>query len=239
MRLARTLFCSAVAVVSACHKDAPPASQSMTAKGPFEGTVVVRYEDPAKPAVDLTYEIKGHKLRVALPEATNAGKKGFVLFDTDTKKAVLVLDDRKVYVGIDLAAANVASAMLPTIDGSTRVEKAATTEVVAGYQCQDWAIATDTTKIDLCVAADVPWFAFGSASPSQSSALNELATGRNFPLRVITSDASGATKKKMEAKTITPGPIADDRFAPPPDYREVDMKEILTPAIMSAMPIHS
>ena len=82
---------------------------------PFEGIVTVKYEDPAKPVTTLTYEMKGTKFRVNLPEATNQGKKGFVLFDTEGKKTQLVLDDRKVFVSIDLGSANVANATPPAI----------------------------------------------------------------------------------------------------------------------------
>src|SRR5690349_10621102 len=117
MQLARTTFVLvAVTLVLSClvscKKDAPQ-GQSMTANGPFEGTVTFKIEDPAKPVATLVFEMKGTKLRANLPQETNQGKKGFVLYDTATKKTMLVLDDQKVFVAIDLGSANVANAFMP------------------------------------------------------------------------------------------------------------------------------
>ena len=240
MQLVRaTVALTAATLFFGCHKDAPP-GQSMITSGPFEGIVTVKYEDPAKPVTILTYEIKGTKFRVNLPEATNQGKKGFVLFDTNGKKTQLVLDDRQVFVTIDLGSANVAGAILPKLDPSAKLDQGGKIENVAGYDCEDWTITSESGKSELCVVKGVPWFSFGSgpASAEQPAWMGEITSGKYFPLRVITTDKDGAQKRKMEATKIERTPVPDSRLQTPPDYREVDMKELLMPAAMSAVPIH-
>ena len=240
MQLVRAIFAltGATLLLPGCHKDAPP-GQSMIANGPFEGIVTVKYEDPAKPVTVLTYEMKGTKFRVNLPEATNQGKKGFVLFDTQGKKTELVLDDRKVFVTIDLGSANVAGAIMPKLDPNTKLDQGGKIENVAGYDCEDWTITSDSGKSELCVVKGVPWFSFGGpASGDQPAWMGEITSGKYFPLRVITSDKEGAQKKKMEATKIERTPVPDSRLQVPPDYHEVDMQELLMPAAMSAIPIH-
>ena len=240
MQLVRTAFALLAATwLFGCHKDAPQ-GQSMTTPGPFEGMVIVKYEDPAKPVTTLTYEIKGSKFRVNLPEETNQGKKGCVLFDATSKKTLLVLDDRKVFVTIDLASANVAGAIMPKLDTNAKLDQGGKIETVAGYDCEEWTITTDTGKSELCVVKGVPWFSFGSgpSGAGEPAWIGEITAGKYFPLRVITRDKDGAQKRKMEATKIERTSVADSRLEAPPDYHEVDMKELLMPAAMSAVPLH-
>ena len=241
MQLVRaTLALLAATLFSACHHKEAPAGQSMIASGPFEGIVTVKYEDPAKPTAMLTYEMKGKKFRVNLPEATNQGKKGFVLFDSESKRTQLVLDDRKVFVSIDLGSANVTGAIMPKLDPTAKLDQGGKIENVAGYDCEDWTITSDNGKSDLCVVRGVPWFSFGSgaATAEQPAWIGEITSGKYFPLRVVSSDKDGAQKKRMEAIKIERTNVPDSRLETPPDYREVDMQELLMPAAMSAVPLH-
>ncbi|MGH7330437.1 MAG: DUF4412 domain-containing protein, partial [Polyangiaceae bacterium] len=107
-------------------------------------------------------------------------------------------------------------------------------------ECEDWTITSDSGKSELCVVKGVPWFSFGSgpASADEPSWIAQITTGKYFPLRVVTSDKSGAQKKKMEAIKIERTSVADARLQAPADYHEVSMQELLMPAAMSAVPLH-
>jgi hypothetical protein len=62
------------------------------------------------------------------------------------------------------------------------------------------------------------------ASASQGGKWEQLLKGTgNFPLRVISSDASGKEVFRLEATKITPGALPDSEFAPPEDYRPLSI----------------
>ncbi|HEX7667812.1 MAG TPA: DUF4412 domain-containing protein [Polyangiaceae bacterium] len=195
---------------------------------PFEGTITLRLDDPGKAPDEVVYEIKGDKFRVALPPQTNGGRQGYIVFDSGTKQAILALDDRKTWTTVDLSKGGIGAPALPSLGtASPSPDLVGKHEVVAGYRCEAWGFAGDEANTSICVVKGVPWFTVPNAAPN-SPVMKDLASGKMFPLRMVVKSKDGVVRRKMEATKIEPGPIAEGRMSVPPDYRKIDIAEMMS-----------
>ncbi|MEO8798615.1 MAG: DUF4412 domain-containing protein [Polyangiaceae bacterium] len=195
---------------------------------PFEGTITLRLDDPGNAPSEVVYEIKGDKFRVELPPQTNGGRQGYIVFDSATKQAILALDDRKTWTTVDLSKGGIGAPSLPSLaNASQGPDFVGKHEVVAGYQCEEWGFAGDTANTSICVVKGIPWFTVPNAVPN-SPVMKGLASGKMFPLRLIVKSKDGSLRRKMEATNIERGVIAPARLSVPPDYRRVDIAEMMS-----------
>lgn len=185
---------------------------------------------------------------------------GAVLFDLTTKKGYVLMAPQKMAMVLDFekmksmpkgspvpglpgnhGAANAPPAQPP------KVEKTGKKDSVAGYSCELWNITSEGHKAEACVAEGITWIDLGDLGmTSPAVGLAAVATEANrFPLRVVSYDAKGAEEMRMEVVKVDKKKLDDARFVVPPDYRVVDMAQMMTglgnlPAIPThAVPTHA
>src|SRR4029077_16168665 len=129
-----------------------------------------------------------------------------------TKKMMTVMDDQKTVMVMDMSAVGGASGIAAQAQKSV-VDKTGKTDTVAGYTCDVWKVTeTNGGKVDLCVAQGIE---FPRMMGLESAAwMGEL--GGSFPLRAVTTDASGKEKGRMEVTKIDKKSIDDAQFTIPP-----------------------
>jgi hypothetical protein len=110
-----------------------------------------------------------------------------------------------------------------------KIDKTGKKDVVAGYSCEIWNITSEGKKMEACVAEGLTWIDLtdlGVSSPEL--AVGAVATEANrFPMRVISFDAKGAEETRMEVTKVDKKKLDDARFVVPPDYRVVDMAQMM------------
>jgi hypothetical protein len=212
----------------------------------FEGEVglQVKSATQTQPIPPITLQVKGSKLRFDVPEGVKGpgmGKKMHVVIDAPAKKLSAVIDDQKQVVTLDLdkLSEQFKGMMPPGAAGETKpaepavppkVTKTGQMSVVAGYKCEDWDIVSPKgERAKICVASEgASWFQVPSIGlPADHAWAKELFDGQHLPLRFIGFDAAGTEETRLEVTRLDRKPIADDVFAIPPDYKIVELSELL------------
>lgn len=215
--------------------------------GDFEGeisaTITTKGKAQSGAPQAVVFGIKKPKYRIDINETTarttarpELGQGGTVLVDPPTKKGYMLVHPQKMAMVLDFEKMKTMPKLpgMPNAPKGTptaapsqppKVDKTGKKDVVAGYSCEVWNIASDGHKAEVCVADGITWIDLGDlgwSSPELTAAA--VVTGANhFPLRVITFDATGAEETRMEATKIEKKKLDDARFAVPADYRVVDM----------------
>jgi hypothetical protein len=190
--------------------------------GPFEGEITMSITDPAKPPKTITYDVKGTKLRFDSPAEAGPMSGGYAIFDTQAKKMTMVDDAKKTAMVMDVGAMGTNPAA-PTGPKPT-VEKTGKSDTVAGYSCDIIKVTeANGDKADVCVAKGISFPAMGGRhSAGWMSSLED-----SFPLRAITTDASGKEKSHMEVTKVDKKSIDDARFQVPAGYQTVSMEDMM------------
>jgi hypothetical protein len=200
---------------------APPATGSTFGSG-FEGDIAMHLTTSHGPE-DATFVTKGGKLRVDAP-ARN-GDVAHLVFDPAANRTMVILDAQKMYMDLDKAA--FASAGARTALPETTIAKTGKHETIAGTDCEDWTASEANGKhVALCVAHGLGFFDFQSMAPGgapTSAWAEELRMQQYFPLRAVSTDASGKETLRMEVTKIEKKPVDDALFAPPAGYRPFTM----------------
>ena len=185
--------------------------------GIFEGELTVDLThkgDAAKRT--MVYAVKGDKFRMDMPKGDHGGDAGYMLFDNGAKKMFIVSDVRKSAVAVDTTKAKADAANAAKAD-PPKVTRTGKMDTVAGYECEIWKIEQKEKKTDACMADGLSWFSAGGDSDSWLS-----DTSGRFPLRVVTSDATGAEVTRMEVTKIEKKTEDAARFEVPAGYQVVD-----------------
>jgi len=214
----------------------------------FEGEIdaVVKKSGPAAVPMAVGALIKSGKFRFDIPEklseggaARMLGPKAYAIFDSGAKKLSVVSDARKQAIVIDM---NKSAEQIKSLGGRpgepggapqgppTKVTKTGKLETVAGYQCEDWDIASDHHEGTVCVAHEgISWFSLPAAViPSERAWMLELMDGKHFPLRFVAYAKDGATEEsRVEITKIDKKTLLASAFEYPPDYRVVDLDQML------------
>jgi Domain of unknown function (DUF4412) len=220
----------------------------------FEGELGARFVDAKGKTVDVVAELKGDRVRIAIPAAlSEMGKAvdmadGYVLLQSKDKRAYLVSDLKKkaIVVDIDKAAAQakqfgggagrtpsptaVPSAVPETVS-RTKIVRTGKKDKVAGFECEEWEVTDESKpqfKANACIANQAAsWLVLPTkALPDRVAFAAELLDGKHFPLRAIVTEG-GAQSMRVEVTKIEKKSLSDARFEVPADYQIVD--------VMSAM----
>ena len=201
---------------------------SFVTGSPFEGEITMNMTDAGKPPHTITYTVKGKKMRFDVPGRGAEGD-SYAIFDGDSKKMITVTESKKMAFEMDMnnpgmpgmgagAAMNAAAATKPN------VEKTGKQDTVAGYSCEIWKItANDGEKSDVCVAKGIAFPSPGRQAPAWAAELG----GDFFPLRVVTNDATGKEKSRMEVTKIDKKTVDDAKMQVPPGYKTMNMGDMM------------
>lgn len=215
--------------------------------GTFEGEITMAVSGSTagtSAPKQMVFGIKSPKVRLdttggpAGPAGPAGGDGAAFIIDPPAKKGYMLIASQKKAMVIDFDKAKQAAAGLPGGKGGAvpappseppKIEKTGKTDVVAGYECEEWKITSKTSRVDMCVAEGIRWLDLGDlgmGSPEVTLAAAATNADR-FPLRVIGYDAKGAQTSRMEATKIEKKTLDAARFAVPPDYQIIDMAALM------------
>jgi hypothetical protein len=222
----------------------------------FEGEIDVtaKGDKGSDKPVALALMVKSGKIRVDIPEelakqggpmAANA--KGYGIFDSAAKKIYVVLDSSKQVIVVDLNKIGDEfkgmtppgrpdhgnATPKPPTEAPPKVTKTGKYDLVAGYKCENWDVATDHREATICVAEQgFSWLSLPMGAlngvPTEHLWMAELLDGKHFPLRFVGYEKDGTTESgrvevtKLDSKTL---PAAD--FTYPPNYTTIDLDQML------------
>jgi hypothetical protein len=210
----------------------------------FEGEISMNLTSKTKPtpATQIVFGMKKPKYRldtVATGQPGQAPAAGTLIIDLPTKKGYALSHPQKTAMVIDFEKMKKMKGQIPGLPGAPKgttvpstppkIEKTGKKDVVAGYTCELWIVTSEGKKADLCVAEGITWIDvsdLGLSSPEMTLAAVTTEANR-FPLRVTSYDAKGAEEMRMEATKIDKKKLDDARFVVPPDYRVIDMSNLM------------
>jgi uncharacterized protein DUF4412 len=199
------------------------ATAPLAAQG-FEGTIVMQMANAGTAApIQLTYVLKGEKTAVifSMNEGAMAGKQMRVISDTRTqKKTMLVPMDgmgaskgMMMTMDMDKIAAEAPKGPPPDI------KDLGTSETIAGFRCENYAITQKTETTTVCISRDLGTFAYPSNPMSKGappSWLRVFGDKPGFPMKVTTSDGKGT----MQVVSVKKGSVPADAFTIPDGYMD-------------------
>ena len=222
----------------------------------FEGKVSMKMTSGRDKPMDITYNIKGDKVRMETP-----GQKGVggMIMDTSKREMTIIMDEQKTYMVMGLPQG--AKDAIEKREQEVMLEKTNETEKILGYTATKY-ILTDksNTETELWLAEGLGTFmgfsnrnpmgrGRGPAAPAWERALE----GKDlFPLRVvghekgaINSKGKGDEKSKkakggggetfrMEVTAIDKTSLPDSLFVPPAGYQKFDMGSMMKGMIPGA-----
>lgn len=210
----------------------------------FEGKVTFRMTSGRDKPVDMTYNIKGDKIRMEM-----AGQKdvGGMIMDTSKREMTIIMDEQKSYMVMALPQS--AADAIAKQNEEVKLEKTNETEKILGYTATKY-ISTEKngTETELWLAEGLGTFAsftnqnpMGRGRGAAPKAWERALEGKElFPLRVVGRDkgSSRADKGKsadkakakggnetfrMEVTAIDKKSLPDTLFNPPAGYQKFDM----------------
>ena len=212
----------------------------------FEGKVTFRMTSGRDKPVEMTYKIKGDKIRMEMPEQKGMGG---MIMDTTKREMTMIMDEQKTYMVMALPQSAV-DAMAKRED-ELKLEKTNETEKILGYTATKY-ILTEKNGAETEL-----WLAEGLGTFMGMTQQNPMARGRGpapkaweralegkdlFPLRVVGREKGGTPRAdkgksgdkakskgggnesfRMEVTAIDKTSLPDSMFAPPAGYQKFDM----------------
>ncbi len=235
------------------NSTALPASATSSGGGDFEGLITMKMETEVQKGMEMTYFLKGRHTRIETNVPSTPEAHAVMLCDLEGAKITTLMPSKKMYMTMDLKETaegmkEAAKEMKKSRDEEEetkfpKLTETAKQETIAGYACQHWLMG-DQQNLDMCVAKGLGYFGLGGQGGEGLAALKNLAfspkllaeaathpewvkflEGGAFPLK-ITALEDGKVKMNMEATRIERKPLDDSLFAVPPDYKELNMRNL-------------
>jgi hypothetical protein len=213
----------------------------------FEGKVSFKMTSGRDKPMEMTYNIKGDKIRMETPAQKGMGG---MIMDTSKREMTMIMDEQKSYMVMALPQAAVDA--IAKRDDEVKLEKTSETEKILGYTATKY-ILTDKSnaETELWLAEGLGTFmgfnknpmGRGRGSAAASPAWERALEGKElFPLRVISYEKGNQRSEKgkssekskgksagtnesfrMEVTAIDKTPLPDSLFNPPAGYQKFDM----------------
>jgi hypothetical protein len=200
---------------------------AVSAADTFEGRVHMEITSGKKDPQAIDYAIKDGKLRCDMPpdSARRGGGMGGMIFDFKNQEMIILMEHggQKNFIRRSLAqtiASASAKAQGEHPAGSAPVATGRT-EMIAGYLATEYKITGEKgDSYELWLAKGLGTFMLPSAQGpmggrgAPSPEWEQMARdGGFFPLRVVTRDAGGVERSRMEVTKIDKTPLPDSLFS--------------------------
>lgn len=215
------------------------AAQSVNA---FEGKVSLAITASRGETQNLDYSFKGQKVRM---DVNAQGHPMAIITDLEKMETIIPIPQMQKYMVMPIKQ-QVDSAMKESGAGNTAdVEVTGKTETILGYKCNQIIVKDKDkgTTTEVWAAEGLGAFTGmgqggnpmagmfggggGARRPANAAKWEEALKGKGgFPLRVISTDASGKQAFKMEATKIDTSSIPDSQFNPPAGYERFEMPDM-------------
>lgn len=204
----------------------------IAAAAPFEGRVTFKMTPAGGVSQELRFAVKNGRSRVEIP---NQQGMGALILDPAKREQIVMLEQQRMYMVMATPEVTTHGDAAKN-DEAVTLTKTGETEKILGHTAEKY-LAThkdETTELWLAegLGSFVPFaggnpMAGGRAGrgvPPQPKAWEKaLAEKGAFPLRVVTRDANKRETFRLEATTVEAQSLPDTLFAPPADYRKLDM----------------
>lgn len=216
----------------------------------FEGKVTMKMTSGKNQTQDITYSVKGDKIRMEMP--AQKGAAGSMIMDTTKKEMIMMMDEQKMYMVMSMAGALEAAEKK---SDDVKLEKTDETEKILGYTATKYILTEKNTETEMWLAEGLGTFmGFSNRNPmggrgrgqSAPAGWERALEGKDlFPLRVVGREGGGSSKGKgaekskdgkgggkeragnesfrMEVTAIDKASLPDSLFSPPAGYQKFDM----------------
>ena len=198
----------------------------------FEGTVRMKITGPRGGTHELTQHLKDGLVRsdVEMGDRTLS-----MILDTKKHEMTVLMPQQQMYM-VHAMPGTAAPADHKAAPSDETLEKTGETEKILGYTCTKYVVKDphQNTTTDIWLTDQLGNFmGLGSgpgpmgmgrrAGPPRAAWETALAGKDAFPLRVVTHDANGEEKFRLEATEVKRESQPDSLFTPPADFRKFDM----------------
>jgi len=202
----------------------------------FEGKVSMTAADDRGQSHSITYEIKGTSMRVDVE-----GGQGAMIMDLGKRQMIIIMHQQHMYMVRPMPEAQAhpsqggdaepgAARDIPDAHFTGKSEK------ILGYTCDQFVVKDGDKTTEVWLAQGLGTFMglgaggggpFGRGRSEVAAKWEQVFKGHvGFPMRVITRDASGREKGRMEVTKVDTGGVSDADFMPPEGYRQFQMPNI-------------
>lgn len=209
------------------------ATPAVLSAATFEGTVRMKITGPRNGAHELTQHIKDGLVR---SDVEMGGRTMSMIMDTQKHEMTILMPQQRMYMVHELPTPGAQPEHNHQPPDDATLEKTGETEKILGYTCTKYVVKEprQNTTTDLWLTDELGNFTgLGSgpgpmsmgrrAGPPRAAWEKALAGKDAFPLRVVTHDANGEEKFRLEATEVKRESQPDSLFTPPADFRKFDM----------------
>lgn len=191
----------------------------------FEGKVSFKLTAPREKPQEMTYSVKGNKLRM---EVGGQKESAGMIMDMTKKEMITIMDSEKMYMVMPIPDEE---APKGGKQEEVKLEKTGQKEKILGYTAEKYISTSNGEKTELWLAEGIGAFAgmggqgnMGKRKGSASAAWEKALAGKDlFPLRVVNLDKGGKEIFRMETTAINKQSLPDSLFSPPAGYQKFDM----------------
>lgn len=190
---------------------------SLYALGSFEGQVDYKMTTRKGENVDMSYLLKGKRIRI---NTSMKGHDGAMIMDLSTRKMMMLMPEQKKYTETEIRNPKGKSGK-----PEGKISKTGKTEVILGRKCEEWLYEGKTGQSSIWAVSGMGNFmAMGGRPGDSSNAWAEAVKSKGlFPLRMTYTDKSGNTEMTMEATKIDEKSLDAALFEVPAGYEKIEM----------------
>ncbi len=189
---------------------------------------------PGTGDMDVTYYLKNGQMamEMTLPAGSQmAGQKLRMLYSDGARQMTMLIPMSADMMGRMGGMGNGTKGIKMMLDvstimadsmGTATVNKLGTSETIAGYSCDDFAVKTDNQTTTVCVTQELGRFVYpamnmGRGRTNAPPAWTAIFGKQGFPLKLKMPDKQGT----MEVTGVEKGSVPDSVFTVPSDYMDM------------------
>lgn len=189
------------------------------AQSSFEGRIKLQItEDGEKQLLD--YIVKGNKFRMELKDVEEVGA---MIFDTQSKKMMIVMPEQKMYMEMPFDISEEESYFEDeTFEG--KITMTGEKKVIKGYECEKWIVEDEGYTTESWVTDKLGGFMFmdnpmGGTGSDWKSKLN----AKNFFPMQVNVYKSGKLVNSIEVVDVQPQKLDNSLFSAPSGFQKFEL----------------
>ena len=192
----------------------------------FEGTVAMSMSDGRNGSHEISYSIKGSKIRTEMQG--KAGQNTAAILDLDQQQIIVLMPAQSMYMVMPMKQ-TIDKVTSDNISNDTTLENTGITKEILGYECTKYLAKSSDGVTEIWATDQLGTFmGLGSlqnpmARGKSKAAWEEAIDGKNFfPLLVIT-EGKGNGQFTLTTTAIEAKSLPQSLFVAPEGYRKFDM----------------
>lgn len=189
------------------------------AQAPFEGKVKIEVSEEGKKHL-IDYMVKGQLFRIEMKDLAEAGA---MIFDSQSKKMLIVMPEQKMYMEMPLDYSDVES-YFDDESYENKIKMTGEKKTIHGYECEKWIVEDDGNTAEAWVTDELGGFMLmGNPMGENGSDWKSKLNAQNyFPMQVNIFKA-GKLINTVEVVDIKPQKLDNSLFSAPSGYQKFDM----------------